>query len=66
MKLIFYIESYKSKGLGSGRDKISPVKIAKFQLQKNHRFVVIFNMSELRSFRNFFNFDAVSVLKHVV
>ena len=45
------------KGLGL----IGPVKFTKFQSRK-----IIGVLSELRSFRNLLNFDAVSILKHAV
>ena len=51
------------KGLGSGR-----VKIAKFQSRKIIDVLSVLTCLnfDLRSFRNLLNFDAVSILKHVV
>ena len=55
------------KGLGLGRVKTGPVKIAKFQsLKIIDMLSFLIYMSELWSFRNFLNFDTVSILKHVV
>ena len=48
---------------GKGQDR--PCKNRQISITESHRRFVTFNMSELRSFRNLLNFDAVSILKHV-
>ena len=59
-----YILSIKRARFGKGKKRTYINR--QISITENHRCDVIFIMSELRSFGNVLNFDAVSILKHVV